>query len=520
MRLNSDAGKILGNGKLSKLDINKLELKVDYSYKELFNKYNKLLKVVRGNDTDRRYYVWSVKKKLWQVADRAEVYRVIYQTIENLFDRVIIHSQLSVRKVHKIRKKCQISGFIKCIKTGLVTEDEDAFADKLDNVDVYFPILNGKKIKLTTKEVTERTITDYFTFEFKCNYLDNLSDEDNMYGKYIRSLWNTKEEYDFHRMIHGMLITPDHHHNYCINWVQLKGGSGKTIFAICAQTVFTKEKVLTLPRRLFNHNSANNRGFGLSRMKDKFFVIIEEASDHQIGSKASQQLDIRLICELTGGGFNNEQAKYQKGSDTEGKLYTAKVFFMGNGIIGPKNNEPAWERRLLVLPQACYFRSADDKYYDECNEHCKLADDKLLDRLLAHPSHIFTYYINAGSDYIKAGYPNLKKCVPDVLKDRYNKILNGSIKINLVESASILNDFVMTSCYFGDEDKLSVYYDEFCDRFNLWLQDNGDYDENKWPKGKIRKVFNELCWNNYVKICRPGARGVISKIKMKGIDFV
>ena len=342
-----------------------------------------------------------------------------------------------------------------------------------------------------------------------------MQEKDNEYAKFIHSLWNTNQEYEYFKDIHGMLITPDRHHNYLINWVQLKGGSGKTLFANCAQAVFGHKKVITLPRAVIVNRASSNKGFSISRMKGKFFCIVEEATNHV---KTEQNLDIRLICELTGGGHNNALDKYEKGKDASGQLNTAKLFMMSNNLIQGDNIPAALERRLLIIPQTIYFRHPNSPQYNEDDPNCKIATDIIQKKLKDNPDHIFTYYLNAGKGYQQKGCPNLKQTIPDTLKKKHRDILNGLITIDYVEEQSILNDFIMEQCYLGPKKKYSVLVTEFCDKYNIWLKNSSNYKNNtKWSQKKIRDVFESLPWTEFASFSRPGGRLDLRKMRILGM---
>ena len=500
-RLQSDFGKIMGAKMLPEADVYDLCSCEHERVCRMFKKYNKILIAVEG-DVNPIYYMWETESKLWKKANSKAVNYVISLTVGNLLNRMAYNSQVDLISLDGIRKKILNSSFIIGVKNQMYLPHNINFADKLDEIEFEFPIRNGKKINIKTLEVADRTIHDFFTATLDVNYLPDLKTEDNVYDRFIHSIWHTEEERLFHELVHGMLISPNQGHNYCINWVQLKGMSGKTVWANCAQDAF-KWLAKTIDRKHFayGNGSQSGQGFALSILKSLKIGIVEEASESHQRQSDKNGLNIRLLKQISGNGYNNEADKYQRVSSVKPKLNNVVLVLMGNNVItvSPEDNDSAWQRRLLVLCQDIYFRGPGQNGYDPQDKNCKTPDYKLRDRLKKHTDHVFTYYVKAAYKYINEGYPSLHLKQPASMKALYDEITSGKKQIQPDRKMENLDEFLMSKCVLSQNKNDDwVRLEEFCDTMNSWLRANNEPTEFQLQQTDVIKLLKNSQWKSWI----------------------
>ena len=76
---------------------------------------------------------------------------------------------------------------------------DNEFVKKLENtLKDHLPILNGKKINLRTKEISDREKTDYFSFELPVDY---VTETPNANKFFFQSLCQTKLTENFYKNV-------------------------------------------------------------------------------------------------------------------------------------------------------------------------------------------------------------------------------------------------------------------------------------------------------------------------------
>lgn len=449
--------KLFPAGRICESDLRALENQLDLQLGELFEKHNILVKKVRKD-----FYIWNAKESVWKCSEKIDtgaVLKIVPITLINLIKRAVRNKQMHVKTAIALKKKLSTAKSIRGIKSFISYEHrDDEFDNALDRMDTYFPIKNGQKINIRTKEITQRNINDRFTFELNVTYLPHLADADNEFAKFLRTIWTEDESYEWFRLMNGSLMIPDDmaHNNLLILWHHKMGGGGKTVWINCLHEALTKNMVQKLPKRTLL-TKGTGKNFSLSTLKNKLIAYVDETTLNE-DSKANETIDLPLILDITGGGFRSEADKYQKESDIEPTKSTATLILLGNSNFFKKytGSEPL-KRRLLYCTSKMYFR--DQTMMVPNDPYCKPKDRKLVQRLMNNLDHVFTFLVNAAVDY-RASQPDLHALAPKRFLNEFNRYNRNPDKL------AIFKQFITLKTRYVPDNK--VLLKEFRPILNAW----------------------------------------------------
>lgn len=159
----------------------------------------KVKDIIKTTDTgDFSGYKWNYNTRLWNETSKEfflnNITDVLYPLLKPYLDEVEKLENTKENKVIKkewnnILKYIQSSNGCKNIWAKSRTElyDED-FKTLLDNVSYEYPIKGGFKVDLRSREVSLRTINDYWTFESPCNYIPGDTPDKQRIFKYLKTV--------------------------------------------------------------------------------------------------------------------------------------------------------------------------------------------------------------------------------------------------------------------------------------------------------------------------------------------
>ena len=441
----------------------------------VFKNVNEVLKFNKMSDTDKTdYYVDYVKSnikiigkektvyfynydsKLWQ-CDTREVYysfvtHFLNQTAKNIKDLI---TKLKTdedddedevtntkRQLQKLIKQCDTSAFINLVidrSTGGLQDNE--FVKKLDNNTELFPILDGKKINLRTKEITDRTRDDFFTFEAPVTYLKKTPNADI----YFKGIMINKQNREYLRNVLGYCLTGDTTAQIFFIWYG-SGSNGKSklcnllkkilgkFYHQCAESIFMKGGKSTIG----------------AASPDKIALIGTRVAVHSEGDTADEiKLNESTIKEVTGEDDINARGLFQSPLNFRAQC---KLSLLTN-YVPPLDAQKAFVRRLrYIFFDTCYC--ANPKLANEVKE-----DDKFLkDCETMYLSEIFSWMVEGSFEY----YKTKKIEMTDEFKERTEELLRSedSIKSFCKTKLVITNnydDYIRKKVLFQS-------YNTYCDK--------------------------------------------------------
>ena len=415
-------------------DIKGLKSGSEFMYALVFKRNNMYCQQIK-HGPDAATYVWEQSSRLWKT-DESGVLRnkAITKTMLNLVDRAERHNQMSASKAAKLFKKFANIKTIRNMKHYINLECEPEFSRKLNSYKEFFPIKGGKKICLKTKKVSIRTKRDFFSMELDLEYLPNLTEDDNVFANFLKSIWTDQEEYEYWRKIHAVLALGETQSNYLIMWLHEKGGGGKTIWINSLEACLGRRFVTKLDRDILFRGCKKNKDFELAKLCSKRIAYVDEVST----DADKTPINLRLLLDLTGGGYRHEMDKYQKASSMVARKQTATVCLMGNNAFFMTDKSlSALNRRIIVAKSKPYFRKKGEDAYDPNDPWCKEKDCNLWANIEKNINHVFTFLMNCISDYINNGKEDLHPIKPESFRNAWKEI-NGKF---LNTKKRILNEF-------------------------------------------------------------------------------
>ena len=455
---------VFGTGPLAPHDVRYLQELGDYFWAVVFKRNNKLIYSINSGP-DKGTYVWNHIKKLWVNEDRMNAPTInvaITETMMNLIERAMYHKQLSTKEGSKLLSKCKQSKCVNQIKQFAGFDAPTDFMSKFNDLSSCFPIKDGKKINIVTKQVSIRTRSDYFSYELPVNYLSDLKEEDNIFAKFLRGVWIDEKLYKFWRYIHAVLMLGETHRNYLILWLHHMGGGGKTIW-MNALSKAIGTFITKLDRDIFFRGCKRNIGFELSKMSGKRIAYVDEvATDSDAANGCT--INLKVLLDITGGGYRSELDKYQKAKNMVPRKQTATLVCLGNFcfVVSDKKID-ALKRRIICCVSKAYFRAKGSPLFNENDPFCFVKDETLAEQLDNNPDHTFTFLINCIAEYIADGKPDLHEVQPAVFEQEWDN-LNGQADGC---TPRLIEDF-LTECSECEGAKIRLT--EFTDGCNQWIK--------------------------------------------------
>ena len=454
---------VLGKGPVADEDIRHLHRKCEWYYKKIFKRNNKLVYSI-GAGQKKGNYVWDHEQRLWRLDEKGVLTNdAITITMLNIVERAMFHEQITRSLGKSLVNKFANIKIIRNMKCFIDYPTPRRFCEELDCVKKYFPIKGGRKICLETKEITGRTIKDYFSYELDRDYLPNLDETNNVFANFLRSVWIKPEEYEFWKLIHAILMLGETQGNYLIIWLHHVGGGGKTVWINSLQACLSHKHVTKLDREIFFRNCKKTKGFELAKLCEKRIAYVDEVATDGDAS-AGSAINLKVSLDITGGGFRSELDKYQRASSMIAKKQTATLCLMGNScfFISDKAVAPL-NRRVICARSERYFRARKDELFNEDDPNCGVKDPGLWDRINDNLDHVFTFLVNCVYDYIQQGKPDLHAIQPTSFKRAW-KDLNG-----VFEGAKtrFITEY-LAEC--DNEEGESIELTEFIRLINGWLK--------------------------------------------------
>lgn len=412
---------------LSRTTINKLINPNQADLGRLVQKYNK---------TIRKYYnaelfVWDNNDKLWYSNN---ILFEITTILRSIYYLAFQHEKISAKQFGKAYRLTGMSSYGTGIKKYIHFKRDIKFERGLNTNSQWLPMKPGRKINLRTKEIVPRTKKDLWSYELTANYKPNLTNEQNIFYKFVKDMFPTPIERDYFLLLCGEMITIRGTENIIIIWEQAEGGGGKTIFMSCLDRIFPGIST-QLDRNTILHNKGNV-GAEMNKLKTKRLAFIDEAAQKNSGRK--KQLYENNILQIAGGGSLQPRDCHQKGSETTPwEALVTLILFGNHNLINSHNMRiHSLDRRVAYVLQKVFFRNKGDPRYDEFDPHCKPKNMYIRQQLLNQPDHIFTFFINAASNLLNSGV-SIIEAMPAHFREAW---------LNTANSKDIFDDFIKNMC--------------------------------------------------------------------------
>ena len=397
---------------LNQKEIEALQRKRQRDIANLVIKYNRGIKTI-CNGSEIQYYIWKEDDKLYVTNDKQNkrLKLAVSKTLEFIIQNAHKSDDLSEEDVSILLDRLNTNKFLAAITSLLNKEPEKDFVKYLNNHPYYLPIKNGRKIDIRTKQISTRTMDDYWSFELDWDYLPNLEENENVFAKFVKDILPDENEYKFLQQVMGYIMSTDNHENILVIFAHPKGGGGKSIFISIIHMLFEKY-VTKLTRDVILHGKGN-LGAELNKINNCRVAYIDEALDQKTQQKGikKKKLILDVLLDITGGGIREDRDSHQRGKEVKMQLMKCKLILLGNDNLITCHTHPSINRRIVYFALQYYFRCEDDTDWDPNDPFCKLKNENIQQLLQDNMDHAFTWIINCINLYYQ-NKPNFKKNPP------------------------------------------------------------------------------------------------------------
>ena len=465
---------------LSSKELKYLRLGGEYFYSELFMENNILCRST-GQHRKRKVYVWCEADKLWKQSIKkigsSLINAAIARTMLFIIYRGLKYNDINESEQQQFYHKFANIRTIRNMRYYIEFKCDSEFSRNLDRHDLYFPILNGRKINLKTREITTRTISDYFTYEFKRNYCHDLKEEDNIFAIFLQSVWIQQSHYQFWRKVHAIFMMDEVDKDYLIVWFQPKIGGGKTIWINSIEACFGRG-LIRFDTDMLSRECTEKKSVILSKLKTKkvvYFEGIPRCINLNYLSKCYDIIDQ---------------------SDSIQKRIPTTVLMGNESVLIPNEYWKTCKKRTIYMKSDIYFRRREDPEYNVGDIKCKESDTGLWDKIENNLDHVFTFFINCMYEYIHNGKPDLDAIQPEEFKKTWRNIRLSSYKIE-----SFLLRIFLKKCRYNTENRIELKHFLFV--VNRWIEDCYGTKEIKVISKHVRSLLslnnNEMKSNIFVQ---------------------
>ena len=252
--------------------------------------------------------------------------------------------------------------------------------------------------------MTLRTLNDHWTFECNGTYVCDLKDDNNIFAKFINSLFETPSQRRWIKFSLGYLISPLCNIDVLLIWRQKYGGGGKTLLADILHHVIPGF-VAKLSRTVVlgekgNVDAEMNK---LNNIRITYFDEAGANTNNNITSSSFKQNKISLntLLQLSGGGVRQCRDLYEGGQNVKVIKSTHKtLMFCNENIINSETALPI-NRRCVYIEQPIYFRDPNEMNYNHNDKYCRPRDHNIRENILKNCDHVITYLLNGCYLYVQ-----------------------------------------------------------------------------------------------------------------------
>ncbi len=432
-------------------------------------------------------YRWDDNTKLWEEEEESVIRGLIIKCIEpNLLKMIeeykeeliktdneykkywmkkISKSESALEKLYTVRTRNNI---IKELRVKLM---DKTFLDTLNCSKFHLPIKGGKIINLKNKEVRMRNKEDYFSFECKVEYIQELSYKHPNVDKLIEPIFlHNKKLINYVRRMLGMSMTEnmaDRQLYICYGI----GRNGKSVLFDLMKKILGRYYISSSKDVFISSSKYKQSGSATSHLyalKNKRIAIFSETEEEE-------KLNMSEIKNITGGDEISCRELYGKQTEIQP---VCKLWLLTNNPPIFDCADTAVLDRLSCIPFNARFLPQDDKD-DVDNKKRFLADPDWIDEFKEnHLNEFFTWVVDGCFLYFNHKDGNLK---PECCKTALQTIIND------IDS---LQQFIDEQCEIDKTDK-KRYTDclYFQEKYDMFCSNNNIPDKMRITKNKLKKAM-------------------------------
>ena len=423
-------------------EINALLSHKDCEIAHLITRYNNKIKCVHL-DSQKQFYVWCEKSKLYVRNDKKNrrLKLAIFNVLQRIINCVSKIKELTEQTIARILNIYANAVKIANIMLLLDIRPDQRFKDLLDKHPYHFAIKYGHKIDIRTRRITSRTMHDYFTIQLDHTYVRDLHCANNLFVRFIKTLFPEHIEYTFIQYLFGYLLSLRVSEKLIVVFSDPKGGGGKTLLMHTIQQIFTNY-VVAISKRSILHGSVDVNT-ELRKLQDKRIAYIE-ALDRETNQKNVEHklLVLDKLLGITGGGIRQDPDNYNGSEETNINKLNAKLILLGNDECISNVTDIALNRRIIYIPMQYYFRSKHHDDYREEDPLCLEIDPTITSTLANNLDHAFTWLIDCMHVYFYE-QPEILKIVPQRFTEAWNKSVTKNSK-HIYWSVFVHNNIIQT----------------------------------------------------------------------------
>ena len=477
-------------------DMTKTDFAIHYA-----NTVKDCIKII-GKELDVYYYDESLK--IWKCVTN-EVYvssiaDYFNQMSKNLWKAFKKHSKTddedddddndedNKKRMNDVKKRVKqrmndldSSAYISTIITRSTGRLQDnKFVTKLNNVSDFLPIKNGNKVNLRNGKVTERTKSDYFSFESNVEVVKETIHAD----KFFRQVMPSQIEREFLRVVLGYLLTGDMDARKFFIWYG-DGSNGKSAMMRMIKTILGSLYHQTSKGIFMKGSQEKVEG----PSPDKVALIGVRCATYSEGESADN-IDINesFLKMVSGKDEINARALFRAPLTF---FPVCKLNLLTNYKPDVNGDKSMRERMIYIFLDASFVDNPDPNKPNEFKR-----DDELIDMLCTtYISEIFTWMLQGSIEY----YKTKTIIMPESFQKRTNAFFEQQDSI----TSFFNNKLIITS---NNKD-----YIKRSDLFEEYKKFSNDNSQRCHPRSTLFKRLEDL----HVIIAKKDGYDVYRGIKIK-----
>ena len=360
----------------------------------------------------------------------------------------------------ELTTKLDKSGYLKDISTrayGLLYDTE--FDKKVNIVTHELPIVNGKVINLKTKEIRDRSINDYYTFECEVEYIKSMEHA----NKFFKDVMPNDYEREYLQISLGYMLTGEVDARCFFVWYGV-GSNGKSIIIDVMKKIL-KNFYVTADKNVFC-KAESNAGQASPHL---YALLGKRAVGYSEGETSdNSELDFSTLKRISGDdeiscrGLWKDQIEFKS---------QAKLNYLSNHI--PRlSGEEAVVHRFRLIP-------FNEQFVENPTGKQKLKDTDFTDKLKTiYLSEMFSWIVEGAYKY----YKQRKIIMPTSIAKQAEKYVKQEDSI-----VSYFNHgFIVKTGVYKDhitKSEIFKHYREYCSSNTLRCQPNSTFFSELHKKG-------------------------------------
>lgn len=347
---------------------------------------------IRAMNNKDILYFFNVKTGTWVLVDKPQYENYIYDFLLNSatkIKKIMKREEVEDDIIVKTRGLCDMfdnRAFIDdLIKRSFTKLYDTTFLPLLNASKNYLPIKGGKKINLETLEVSERLVTDYFTYECPVDYLKDSATPNA--EKFFTQLFPNKENREYVRKVLGYQLTADTSAQVFFIWYGF-GSNGKSLLFKILESILGPQ-YCQVDKAIFV-KAKKDAG---QASPEIMHLLGKRSGCYSEGETAdNMEMNEAGLKQISGEDKLNGRSLF--GSPTE--FYPYIKINMATNFVPSLSAEPAMKRRLRYI----FFDNVFVETPTKPNEHKIDVEfaEKLTKEFL---SEVFTWIARGSKEYFK-----------------------------------------------------------------------------------------------------------------------